>query len=110
MTTIFFTKSRHHGKPRNEFGTDLGITVYYNVTSYDDIHGDRSIIQPLDTEARADWAIRVLSLEYPTRTYTKLKMYTQKGMTSERLEPFLQLVLDDLTKLEIAHRYGIGSE
>ncbi len=39
-----------------------------------------------------------------------MKRYAKEGTTAEQLEPFLQLVLDDLAKLEIAQKYGIDSQ
>lgn len=110
MTTILLTKSRSFGKPRNEFGTNSGLIVYYAVMAFDALDEERSIIQPLDTEVRAEWAIRVLNVTYPDRTYQKVKKFANEGVTAEQLAPFLELSLNDLAKLEIAQKYGIDSE
>lgn len=110
MTTTFLAKSRGFRKPRNAFGTDFGLVVYYAVVAWDNIHDERGIIQPLDTEERAAWAIRVLNGLYPDQTYETVKKIAKEDVTAEQMEPFLQLVLDDLAKLEIAQKYGIDSE
>lgn len=110
MTAIILTKSRRFGRPRNGFGTSFGKIVYYAVIAWDNIHDDRGIVQPLDTEEHAAWAIRVLGGLYPDRTYETVKKFAKEDVTAEQMEPFLQLVLDDLTKLEIAQRYGIDPE
>lgn len=110
MTPMLFTRSRHAGKPRNGFGTSFGQVVFYALVAWDNLHDEHGIIQPLDTEERADWATRVLHGLYPDRTYAAVKRYAKEGTTAEQLEPFLQLVLDDLAKLEIAQKYGIDSQ
>lgn len=110
MTGILLTRSRHSGKLRNGFGTSFGQVVYFAVVAWDNIHDERGIVQPLDTEERAAWAIRVLNDVYPDRKYETVKKIAKEDVTAEQMEPFLQLVLDDLTKLEIAQRYGIDSE
>lgn len=110
MTPILLTRSRHAGKPRNGFGTSFGQVVFYALVAWDNIHDERGIIKPLDTKERAAWAIRVLNGLYPDRTYETVKNIAKEGVTAEQMEPFLQYVLDDLAKLEIAQKYGIDPE
>lgn len=82
MSTTFFAKSRGFSKPRNAFGTDFGVVVYYAVVAWDHLEEERSIIQPLDTEGRADWAIRVLSVTYPNRVYQAVKKHAKEDVTA----------------------------
>ncbi|MOA20532.1 hypothetical protein D3C78_1409820 [compost metagenome] len=52
----------------------------------------------------------MLNAKYPDRTYQKVKKIAKEDVPAEQMEPFLQLVLDDLAKLEIAQQYGIDSK
>ena len=91
----------------NSFGTSAGRVVYYQLVAWDWIHETRGILQPLADEARTAWAVRVLSNHYPDRTYETVKQYAPESVTIEQMEGFEALVVDDLTKLELAHRLGV---
>lgn len=93
--------------PRNGFGTSNGNVVYYLVVAFDSITEERASVQPLADTDRAAWAVRVLSNHYPDRTYETLKKIAPEGVTIEQMEVFEGPVLEDLGKLEIAHRLGL---
>jgi hypothetical protein len=81
--------------------------VYYQLVAWDWVHDERGIIQPLADEARAAWAGRVLANHYPGRSYETVKRYTPESVTIDQMEGFEAPVVDDLTKLELAHRLGV---
>ncbi|HCJ7658261.1 hypothetical protein R4K01_12920 [Pseudomonas aeruginosa] len=91
----------------NGFGTSSGLVVYYLVVAWDWVHEKRGIIQPLADDARAAWAVRVLGNQYPGRTYETVKKYAPEGVTIEQMEFFEAPVVEDLSKLEIAHNLGL---
>lgn len=91
----------------NSFGTSAGRVVYYQLLAWDWIHAERGIIQPLADAGRAAWAVRVLGNHYPDRTYETVKRYAPESVTIAQMEWFEAPVVDDLTKLELAHRLGV---
>jgi hypothetical protein len=91
----------------NGFGTSSGRVVYYLVVALDWVHEKRGIIQPLADAERAAWAVRVLGNQYPDRTYETVKKYAPEGVTIEQMEGFEAPLVEDLSKLEIAHNLGL---
>ena len=92
----------------NGFGTSAGRVVYYLVVALEWVHEKRGIIQPLADAERAAWAVRVLGNQYPDRTYETVKKYAPEGVTIEQMEVFEAPVVEDLSKLEIAHNLGLA--
>lgn len=89
------------------FSKSAGLVVYYVVVAWEHIHDKRGIIQPLADAERASWAVRVLGHHYPERTYETMKMYAQEGVSTQQMEAFEAPVVDDLSKLEVAHTLGL---
>lgn len=92
---------------QNTFGTEYGALIYYVAVDFEHVHAERGIVQPLDTAARADWAIGVLSKRYPERSYESVRRLAPDNITAEQMEVFAAPVLDDLSKLELADKMGV---
>ncbi|WP_033998024.1 hypothetical protein [Pseudomonas paraeruginosa] len=91
---------------RAEFGTSYGQLVYYQLVCWECIHDPRGVVQPLASEARAAWAVKVLTNHYGGRVYETVKRYMPPGAAIEQVEVFADWVLDDLFRLELADKQG----
>lgn len=66
---------------------------------------DHAIVQPLLTEERAEWATAVLERAYPERTYSQVRLLARPGVTLKEMETFEQLMVDELTRLDLERQY-----
>lgn len=82
--------------------------VFWSVVCWEAVKsgGERSIVRPLATEQKAQWAIQVLTAHYPGRVYASLRQISEKEVEAAQMEVFERSVMDDVVALELAAKYA----
>ena len=86
--------------------------VFWSVVCWEAVKsgGERSIVRPLATEQKAQWAIQVLTAHYPGRVYASLRQTSEKDVEVAQMEIFERSVMDDVVALELADKYAIARD
>ena len=81
--------------------------VFWSVVCWEAVKsgGERSIVRPLATEQKAQWATQVLTAHYSERVYASLRQISEKEVEAAQMEVFERSVMDDVVALELAAKY-----
>lgn len=82
--------------------------VFWSVVCWEAVKsgGERSIVRPLATEQKAQWATQVLTAHYSGRVYASLRQISEKEVEAVQMEVFERSVMDDVVALELAAKYA----
>jgi hypothetical protein len=86
--------------------------VFWSVVCWEAVKsgGERSIVRPLATEQKAQWATQVLTAHYPGRVYDSLRQISEKEVDAAQMEVFERSVMDDVVAVELANKYAIAPD
>jgi hypothetical protein len=93
---------------RNGFARLGDAVLYYTALAPDHLSEERGAMQPFAEESRAAWACRVLQAHYPGRTYQTLRRVTPPGVDVAQLEALEAAAIDEVSRIEVADKYGLG--